>query len=153
METVLETLLSPSLPRQAQAGIGSAQSKLPANRQEAPSSGRECEQLATEIAQLQEALASRAAIEQAKGILMARYGISPDRAFDVLRRWSQSSQIKLRVLAEGLVTLTCGDPNGREDARVVNVIVEQLGRGAKRLTSSAHGAKPPAAWRHEPDRD
>ncbi len=52
--------------------------------------------------QLQEALTSRAIIEQAKGMLMAQRGCSADEAFNVLRRSSQHRNIKLREVA-GLV--------------------------------------------------
>ena len=49
------------------------------------------------------AMKSRAVIEQAKGILMERYKITDDRAFTVLTRTSQESNIKLRELADQLV--------------------------------------------------
>ncbi|MEQ3549204.1 GAF and ANTAR domain-containing protein [Pseudonocardia nematodicida] len=53
--------------------------------------------------QLREAIASRDVIGQAKGILMARRGLSADQAFDVLRRTSQDLNVKLVQLA-GTVT-------------------------------------------------
>jgi GAF domain-containing protein len=53
--------------------------------------------------QLQEALASRAVIEQAKGILMAQERIGADAAFDLLRQRSQHSNRKLRDLAHEIV--------------------------------------------------
>ena len=43
---------------------------------------------------------SRAVIEQAKGMLMLVYRISPDAAFELLRWRSQETNVKLRVLAE-----------------------------------------------------
>ena len=46
----------------------------------------------------------RAAIEQAKGVLMYVYGIGPDAAFDLLKWRSQGANIRLRALAEQLVT-------------------------------------------------
>ena len=49
------------------------------------------------------ALESRAVIEQAKGILIARHGISDDDAFDELRRRSQAANRKLRVIAAEIV--------------------------------------------------
>jgi GAF domain-containing protein len=55
------------------------------------------------VDQLQAALASRAEIEQAKGILMAESHISADQAFDVLRRASQRNNVKLRVIARQIV--------------------------------------------------
>jgi GAF domain-containing protein len=60
---------------------------------------------------LQEALASRDLIGQAKGILMARESISADEAFDVLRRASQRSGRKLRDVATDVVA----GINGPED--------------------------------------
>jgi GAF domain-containing protein len=54
--------------------------------------------------QLQEALESRALIEQAKGIVMARERCSSDDAFELLRQASQTSNRKLRDVAAALVT-------------------------------------------------
>lgn len=53
--------------------------------------------------QLREALASRAVIEQAKGILMVRAGIDEDEAFLLLRRTSQHQNRKLRDVAASVV--------------------------------------------------
>jgi AmiR/NasT family two-component response regulator len=50
-------------------------------------------------AQLQHALDSRVAIEQAKGVIAERYGLQLDEAFDVIRRASRSNRIKLHDLA------------------------------------------------------
>lgn len=49
-------------------------------------------------AQLEQALQSRVAIEQAKGILAERYSLDPDAAFDVIRRAARSNRIKLHDL-------------------------------------------------------
>jgi GAF domain-containing protein len=57
-----------------------------------------------ESAQLRAAIDSRDAIGQAKGILMARRGISAEEAFDVLRSTSQEVNVKLRDLAETVAT-------------------------------------------------
>lgn len=43
---------------------------------------------------------ARARIEQAKGVLMAAYGITAERAFDILVWRSQETNLKLRDLAE-----------------------------------------------------
>jgi hypothetical protein len=53
--------------------------------------------------QLEDAMASRAVIEQAKGVLMARERCTPDDAFDMLRRASQRSNMKLRDIAQQIV--------------------------------------------------
>jgi GAF domain-containing protein len=52
---------------------------------------------------LQSALDSRAVIDQAKGILMERYKLSPDQAFHALARASMQSNTKVRDIAEHLV--------------------------------------------------
>jgi GAF domain-containing protein len=54
---------------------------------------------------LREALESRDVIGQAKGILMARRGCTPDAAFEALRRASQHRNTKLREIAEQVVYL------------------------------------------------
>ncbi|MGY6500252.1 MAG: ANTAR domain-containing protein [Acidimicrobiales bacterium] len=52
---------------------------------------------------LEQALASRAKIEQAKGVLMATHCIDPDTAFDLLRDRSQRQNRKLRDVAADIV--------------------------------------------------
>lgn len=60
---------------------------------------------AREIAeQLETAMQSRATIEQAKGILMAVRGVSEDEAFEIIRKSSQDRNIKVRTLAEHIVS-------------------------------------------------
>lgn len=63
--------------------------------------------LQRENAQLREAIDSRALIEQAKGALTLRYGLDDDAAFAVLRRWSQSSNIKVHTVADILINVVC----------------------------------------------
>lgn len=53
--------------------------------------------------QLQEAMESRAVIEQAKGILIAAQRCPPEDAFDILRRASQNQNRKLRAVAADIV--------------------------------------------------
>jgi hypothetical protein len=59
--------------------------------------------LRQEQRQLREAMRTRAVIEQAKGIAMARFGLSADLAWSYLVRQSQESNTKVRVIAEQLV--------------------------------------------------
>ncbi len=53
---------------------------------------------------LPELVESRAVIEQAKGVLMVVYGINAEQAFRVLQWRSQETNVKLRTLAQRLVT-------------------------------------------------
>lgn len=56
------------------------------------------------------AIDARKLIGQAQGILMERFNIDGDRAFEVLRRYSQHHNAKLRTVAEWIVKHR-GDPN------------------------------------------
>jgi hypothetical protein len=66
-----------------------------------PSSDRAREDLIS--ARVAEITENRAVIEQAKGMLMLVYGLDDEAAFDLLRWRSQSSNVKLRRLAEKIV--------------------------------------------------
>ena len=54
--------------------------------------------------QLEQAMASRAVIEQAKGVIMAMRGVPEHEAFEVLRKTSQDRNVKVRLLAQQIVT-------------------------------------------------
>jgi len=58
--------------------------------------------------QMQQALASRARIEQAKGVLMAARGCTDEEAFTILVELSQSSNRKLRDVAAAVIEQTRG---------------------------------------------
>jgi hypothetical protein len=62
-----------------------------------------------ELAGLREAMRTRGVIEQAKGMLMMNYGISDDRAFRVLVRWSSLHNVKLVAVATTLVRMCSGE--------------------------------------------
>ena len=71
---------------------------------------------ATLAQNLQRALESRAVIDQAKGVLMGRHGISADAAFEMLARESQSANRKLRDIAGDLVDdVQQGGPGTRSE--------------------------------------
>ncbi len=61
------------------------------------------QQATGEVGQLREAMASRAVIEQAKGMIMLLRRCSPDEAFEVLVHTSQHSHLKLRDVAAQLI--------------------------------------------------
>jgi response regulator NasT len=64
--------------------------------------------LREEAESLAEALAARKVIERAKGLLMAKEGLSEDDAFARLRKASQVSGRPLRVIAEAVVVTLGG---------------------------------------------
>ncbi|NAZ86970.1 GAF and ANTAR domain-containing protein [Kineococcus indalonis] len=53
---------------------------------------------------MRRAMTSRAVIEQAKGVLVERHKITPEQAFTLLTHSSQNTNVKLREVAEELVT-------------------------------------------------
>jgi GAF domain-containing protein len=59
--------------------------------------------------QLQHALNSRVVIEQAKGVIAERHGMTMGQAFDVLRRHSRDHNLKLTEHARFVVRRTNGD--------------------------------------------
>jgi GAF domain-containing protein len=59
--------------------------------------------VAQERQQLIQAIESRGVVGQAQGILMQRYGVTSAQAFTVLRRYSSHLNVKLRVIAEGII--------------------------------------------------
>src|SRR5271156_146630 len=60
---------------------------------------------------------ARAVIEQAKGLLMAVYRVSPEQAFGVLRWRSQETNTKLRALAKQLIVEIATLPPPSTDAQ------------------------------------
>lgn len=69
---------------------------------------------AQEVSELTQALATRTVIGKALGIVMERYSITDERAFEFLTRVSQSTNVKLREVAERLVALEHHDTEGEE---------------------------------------
>jgi response regulator NasT len=63
----------------------------------------ELQALRAEAESLADALAARKAIERAKGVLMAKEGLTEQEAFERLRRASQVSGRPLKVVAEALI--------------------------------------------------
>jgi GAF domain-containing protein len=61
---------------------------------------RACRQM---VDSLHTALQSQAVIEQAKGILHARFGVTPEQAFQLLSRVSQRTNRKVRLISADLV--------------------------------------------------
>jgi hypothetical protein len=60
---------------------------------------------------------ARAVIEQAKGILMAIYRVSPEQAFGVLKWRSQETNTKLRSLAKQLIAEIAAQPPPSADTQ------------------------------------
>ncbi|HET9421962.1 MAG TPA: PAS and ANTAR domain-containing protein [Nocardioides sp.] len=64
----------------------------------------------------------RAVIEQAKGVLTQLLAMDPTQAFEVLKKYSQHHNVKVRVLAAHLVLAAAHDRTPAKDARPVDVM-------------------------------
>ncbi|MET7392731.1 SpoIIE family protein phosphatase [Dactylosporangium sp. NPDC005572] len=104
--------------------------------------------LRAELTGVRTAMRNRAVIEQAKGVLVERLGITPDQGFDQLVRLSQRTNIKLIEVAAAIVGTTSPDPNAPD---VVNLIDDELRQHVARRRAEA-AAKPPAAPAPSPAR-
>lgn len=64
------------------------------------------------VGQMEAALASRAVIEQAKGIIIGRHGVDEDSAFGILAQQSQHTNVKLHnIAAEMVAAAVKGEPS------------------------------------------
>ena len=75
-------------------------------------------ELLARVAALESKLTTLPAIEQAKGALMAAYGITADAAFAQLRFHSQNRNVKVRAIAAQLITMLCDSPSSKAITRV-----------------------------------
>ena len=76
---------------------------------------------------MQQALLSRDVIGQAKGILMERLKITPEDAFDLLRRASQQLNIKLGEVARGLAEAGGFDATTQRRSGTTSSMTERVG--------------------------
>jgi hypothetical protein len=81
--------------------------------------GDRIQELETEVAQLRTAMASRAAIEQAKGILMLLTSCSDQVAFDLLAHISSHTHRKVREVATAITQSATGSTGLPEDVRAI----------------------------------
>ncbi|AVH60944.1 MULTISPECIES: ANTAR domain-containing protein [Streptomyces] len=61
-------------------------------------------ELREEIDQLKEAVTSHAVVDQAIGVVVALVRVTPDQGWTVLREISQHTNIKLRTIAEMIIS-------------------------------------------------
>jgi hypothetical protein len=89
-------------------------------------------------AKLAEIAGKRAAIEQAKGMLMLIYGIDDEAAFNLLKWLSQDANIKLRRLAEQVVEDFCqAGPSLTSQTEFDHLLLTASTRGGQADTSVA----------------
>ncbi|WP_405639486.1 ANTAR domain-containing protein [Streptomyces sp. NBC_00019] len=94
--------------------------------------GQDVEALRAENDQLRRALAGRAVIDQARGMVMVLAPCSSERAWDLLVGVSQHCNIKLRDVAAALVATT-------RDETLPEPIQRELRRELRRLHAADRG--------------
>jgi hypothetical protein len=83
-----------------------------------------------ELEGVRTAMRNRAVIEQAKGVLVERLGISPDEGFDHLTRLSQRANVKLVEVAAAIVGSTAPAPKSAPVTEVTGRdLLAQVGLG------------------------
>lgn len=96
-----------------------------------PADGPQWHELVSELHGLKHRLATQPVIEQSKGILMGHFGIGPDTAFEVLRRWSSYTNLKVRDISRMLVTTAAAEPpaDPRLADRKLTDLINRLEKG------------------------
>ena len=93
---------------------------VPGGRRPAPADDEEhVRSLETEVEQLRSAMASRASIEQAKGVLMLLLGCGDQVAFDLLAHISSHTHRKVRDVAVAIVESASGRTPLPDDVREI----------------------------------
>nr|WP_244217279.1 ANTAR domain-containing protein [Streptomyces carpinensis] len=95
-------------------------------------------QLQQEVDQLRTAIVSRPVIDQARGVLMAAHGCTPQQAWDILREASQRSNTKLRTVAAAVTAgAQPGGPAPPEEIRLAlrTAVARTAGGPAARATT------------------
>lgn len=87
----------------------------------------ELHRLRRELYQREAELASQPPIEQAKGMLMQDFALTPQEASDVLARLAQESSTAMSQVAEQLVGLLTGSVS-TETAAASRALIEELRR-------------------------
>ena len=82
---------------------------------------------------LEHRLASQPVIQQSKGILIGYFGIDPDAAFDMLRRWSSHTNLKVRDISRILVATAAANPPGdpRRASQALIDLIACFNKGAR----------------------
>ena len=101
--------------------------------------------LRSELEGLRRAMRNRAVIEQAKGVLAARFNITPDEAFDQLLELSQRTNTKAAEVAAALVGTAVPDPKHASAGALYNEELRALVAGRRRRATdqAAKPSRPP----------
>ncbi|MFD8305850.1 ANTAR domain-containing protein [Streptomyces sp. NPDC059690] len=92
------------------------------------------QELRTEVAQLRRAMRTRPAIDVARGILMATFGLSADAAWAVLVTASQHSNTKLHQLAQDLMEAV-------EGAQLSGAVRQQMAAAVAKVQERPDGTR------------
>jgi hypothetical protein len=104
--------------------------------------------------QLRASLASRAVIDQALGVIMGQQRCTAAEAFDILRSVSQNRNVKIREIAEQIITSITGQPPQEPPFSAPRGLMRRH-RGRLRTEASGRSTRRPAvlaaARREDPE--
>jgi hypothetical protein len=81
-----------------------------------------------ELRHLRRRLETLPVIEQSKGILVRHYGIDPEAAFELLRRWACDNNRKLHEISQQIVAAA---PSSNDPQPTLNRFLHDLRSGVK----------------------
>ncbi|MEU2791640.1 ANTAR domain-containing protein [Streptomyces sp. NPDC007100] len=99
------------------------------------------EELRTELGQLRRAMQTRPAIDQARGILMAAFGLCPEAAWTVLVTTSQKTNTKLHRLAQSLIDSLQGTALPRATQKQLATAINAVNSTSPAPASSPAGSQ------------
>lgn len=86
------------------------------------------EELLTDVAHLQEALGESQVLEQAKGVLMATYGITAGAALELLRCYARAHDLTLRVVVSRVTAVVHRRPASEQMDALLGDITRAVDR-------------------------
>jgi ANTAR domain-containing protein len=92
-------------------------------------------QLEAEVEQLREALRHRQQYGVVTGVLAVRFGIPPERAWQLLVRLSQQSNLKVQIIAQVLHDRFFGEVAPEDEAIAAQLDAQMCGRLGSLVTS------------------
>jgi anti-anti-sigma factor len=95
--------------------------------------------LLAEVVQLRRAMHTRPAIDMARGVLMAAFGLDPEEAWGVLVEASQYHHMKLHQLAQVLLDAVEAGPL---PSLMQQQLADAVARRTKDVSRAAHGGRP-----------
>ena len=97
--------------------------------------------------QVQQVVANRSVIDQAKGVLVMRFRVDPDAAFETLRDWAAETNSTPLLVAKTLVHGVCLGDNARPwDPVVLSYVAAAMGQPPPQTNTGNRVPRPRPRW-------